>query len=56
MYDLYYTQGMLYISLINSLLAETSFIFGQTAGCITLTYYHFAQFSTRRTTMFLLLL
>lgn len=35
MYELYYTQDMLYVSLINSLLAKTSFIFGQTLGCIT---------------------
>lgn len=34
MYEFYYTQDMLYDSLINSLLAKTSFIFGQTLGCI----------------------
>lgn len=34
MSELYYTQHMFYVSLINSLLAKTSFIFGQTLGCI----------------------
>lgn len=34
MYELYYTRDMSYVSLINSLLAKTSFIFGLTLGCI----------------------
>lgn len=35
MYDFYYAQVMLYVGLINSLPAKTSFMSGQTFVCIT---------------------
>lgn len=56
MYELYYTQDMLYVSLINSLLAKTSFI-SQTLGCIIYRLINILlTFEPEETQYFLLLL